>query len=58
MHLQGGLSVARTAEALFLHRNTVRYRLGQIERLTARRLDVLEDRLVLEIGVVAARLAP
>ena len=34
VHLQGGLSVARTAEALFLHRNTVRYRLGQIERLT------------------------
>jgi PucR family transcriptional regulator, purine catabolism regulatory protein len=57
VHLQGGLSVARTAEALYLHRNTVRYRLGQIERLTARRLDVLEDRLVLEIGVVAARLA-
>ena len=56
IHLQGGLSVSRTAGALFLHKNTVRYRLGQIERQTGRRLDVLEDRLLLEIGVVAARL--
>ena len=31
---------------------------GRSSRLTGRRLDVLEDRLVLEIGVVAARLAP
>ncbi len=58
VHLQGGLSVGRTAEALYLHKNTVRYRLAQIERLTGRRLDVLEDRLLLEIGVVAARLDP
>ncbi|MBG0832460.1 helix-turn-helix domain-containing protein [Planomonospora sp. ID67723] len=34
-----GGSTARTAESLFCHRNTVRYRLARIESLTGRRFD-------------------
>ncbi|WP_157253999.1 PucR family transcriptional regulator [Nonomuraea typhae] len=34
-----GGSTARTAEALFCHRNTVRYRLGRVKELTGRSVD-------------------
>ena len=46
----------RTADALFLHRTPCATGWARSSGRPARRLDVLEDRLVLEIGVVAARL--
>ncbi|GAA4804458.1 PucR family transcriptional regulator [Nocardioides caeni] len=37
-HLRSGLNVEATAEALFIHPNTVRYRLGRIEEQLGERL--------------------
>jgi PucR C-terminal helix-turn-helix domain/GGDEF-like domain len=45
------MDVARTALALFVHRNTVHYRLRQIERLTGRNVRRFPDLLELVIGV-------
>jgi DNA-binding PucR family transcriptional regulator len=33
-YLASGMHVGRTAERLFIHQNTVRYRLGRFEKLT------------------------
>ena len=38
-------SWSRTAEALHLHVNTVRYRIDRVEELTGRDLSRLEDRV-------------
>ena len=38
-------SWSRTAEAMHLHVNTVRYRIGRVEELTGRDLAKLEDRV-------------
>jgi purine catabolism regulator len=46
-------SVARTADRLFIHRNTVRYRLSQIEQLTGRSLDQTNDRVHLWLALLA-----
>jgi GAF domain-containing protein len=48
-------SVAETARALFIHPNTLRQRLGRIERVTGLRLDG-EDLLALELAVKLVRL--
>lgn len=42
-HLRGGLRVNRTAQALFVHPNTVRHRLRRFEDATGARLDDIED---------------
>ena len=46
-------SPTHAAEALFCHRNTVIYRLKQIEALTGRSLTDARDRLLLALGLVA-----
>ncbi len=51
--LESGLSVAAAADRLYVHKNTVRYRLRRIEKLTGRRTTNLADRLELEGAVVA-----
>ncbi|MGN6379703.1 MAG: PucR family transcriptional regulator [Gaiellales bacterium] len=56
-YLRCGSSVAATAGALFLHRNTVHYRLRRIEQQTGLDLSRLEHRMLCELGVLAARLA-
>jgi purine catabolism regulator len=45
-------SVQATAEQLFVHRNTVRYRLDQIERLTGRTLTATSDRTELWLALL------
>lgn len=50
-------SVAAVAEGLILHRNTVRYRLAQIERLTGRSLASTADRVQLWLALAAVRLS-
>ena len=45
------MDVGQTALALFVHRNTVHYRLRQIERLTGREVRRFSDLLELVIGV-------
>ncbi|MDN5853399.1 MAG: helix-turn-helix domain-containing protein, partial [Actinomycetia bacterium] len=52
-YLEVGGSVNETAERLFVHRNTVRYRLGQIESLTGKSLSVTRDRVHLWLALHA-----
>jgi purine catabolism regulator len=47
-------SVARAAEELFVHRNTVKYRVSQIERLTGLDLSCTADRVQLWVAMSAA----
>jgi purine catabolism regulator len=56
-YLRCGSSVAATAGSLYLHRNTVHYRLRRIEQVTGLDLSRLEHRMLCELGVLAARLA-
>ncbi|ARF57564.1 PucR family transcriptional regulator [Streptomyces gilvosporeus] len=46
----------RAAQALGIHRQTLYYRLGRVEKLTGLDLDEGEDRLLLHIALKAARL--
>lgn len=54
--LESGLSVAAAADLLYVHKNTVRYRLRRVEELTGRRIANLADRLELEAASVAKML--
>jgi purine catabolism regulator len=49
-------SVAGAADALHVHRNTVRYRLRRVEQLTGLDLGRPEDRLLLELVLLAERI--
>ncbi|HSF27340.1 MAG TPA: PucR family transcriptional regulator ligand-binding domain-containing protein [Actinomycetes bacterium] len=49
-------SVSAVAERLFVHRNTVRYRLAQVERLTGRSLTSTQDRVQLWLALQAVAL--
>lgn len=51
--LETDFSVARTAEALFVHRNTVKYRISQIERLSGMSLSSTADRAQMWVAVSA-----
>ncbi|RKN40727.1 PucR family transcriptional regulator [Streptomyces hoynatensis] len=48
----------QAAAALGIHRQTLYYRLGRVERLTGLSLDEGEDRLLLHMSLKAARLGP
>jgi hypothetical protein len=50
-----GGSPTHAATALFCHRNTVIYRMRRIEAATGRRLGDTRDRLLLTLGLMAAR---
>lgn len=51
--IENNVSPTHAAEALYCHRNTVIYRLKQIEQLTGRSLQVPRDRLLLVLGLMA-----
>jgi purine catabolism regulator len=55
-YLEEDASVARVAARLFVHRNTVRYRLDQIERLTGRSLVSTQDRVQFWLALQAVTL--
>lgn len=57
VYLEEDASVARAARRLFVHRNTVRYRLEQIERLTGRSLESTPDRVQLWLALHVVELA-
>jgi purine catabolism regulator len=57
-YLDADGSVAAVADRLIVHRNTVRYRLAQIERLTGRSLTSTAARVQLWLALSAARLGP
>lgn len=48
-------SWARTAEALFVHVNTVHYRIERVEKLTGRDLSLLSNRVDLRTALLCAR---
>ncbi|MBU2666857.1 PucR family transcriptional regulator ligand-binding domain-containing protein [Actinoplanes bogorensis] len=54
-YLDADGSVTTVADRLIVHRNTVRYRLEQIERLTGRSLSRTADRVQLWLALAAAR---
>ncbi|GIH78005.1 PucR family transcriptional regulator [Planobispora longispora] len=53
-----GGSTARTAEALFCHRNTVRYRLTRLESLTGRRFEDPREAAELFVALETLRVLP
>lgn len=53
--LQQDLSFARTAKAMFCHRNTVLYRVRRIEELTGRSINNARDRMLLGLAILAYR---
>jgi purine catabolism regulator len=55
-YLDADGSVAAVAGRLIVHRNTVRYRLEQIERLTGRSLTSTADRVQLWLAMASAKL--
>jgi hypothetical protein len=56
--LESGSALEACARALFVHANTVRYRLRRVTELTGLRPTDSRDALVLRIAVLAARLHP
>jgi purine catabolism regulator len=55
--LAAGRNVARTARTLFVHYNTVKYRLERLERLLGPFVDSPERCLSLELGLHVGRLS-
>jgi DNA-binding PucR family transcriptional regulator len=53
VYLASGSNASRSAEQLYLHRSGLLYRLRRIEDLLGTRLDVFEDRVALEIVILA-----
>lgn len=57
-YLEGGGALEACARALFVHPNTVRYRLRRVSELTGRSPTDARDAWVLHTALVAARLTP
>ncbi|MDI6879222.1 MAG: PucR family transcriptional regulator ligand-binding domain-containing protein [Desulfitobacteriaceae bacterium] len=55
MYLEENGNLARTIERLYVHRNTLKYRLEKIENLTGRSLGNAQDRLNLQMGLAVGR---
>ena len=56
VYLEGGAALEACARTLFVHPNTVRYRLRRVRDLTGRNPADPRDSLVLRLAVVAARM--
>jgi PucR family transcriptional regulator, purine catabolism regulatory protein len=56
LYLEHNHSIARTARELFVHRNTVHYRLRRIEALCGLDLARVEDRMLCQIALLSARM--
>jgi purine catabolism regulator len=51
-------NISQTAEALYIHRNTLLYRLERIQELTGQRLDEADMRLALHLALKLRQLQP
>ena len=51
-YLKHGGNSTQTADALFMHRNSLRYRLARIRAITALDLDDPDSRLALQVAVL------
>jgi len=56
IYFKNNQSIQHTAEELFIHRHTLRYRLNQIEERTGLNMKSADDRLKLELSVMAYKL--
>lgn len=54
MFLENNLNVSETARQLYIHRNTLLYRLGKLEEVTGLDIRVFEDALTLKIALMVA----
>lgn len=57
-YLDGNLSPTRTAKSLYVHPNTVKYRLKRISELLVLDLDRLDDVLTAKVALMVRRLDP
>lgn len=57
VYFKNNQSIQQSAEKLFIHRHTLRYRLNQIEQRTGLDLKGTDDLLKLQLGVMAYKLA-
>jgi len=55
VYFEENCNAAKTAKRLFVHRNTLDYRLKKIEEITGRNLDDPYDRLTLQLGVIVGK---
>jgi len=55
IYFEENCNAAKTAKRLFVHRNTLDYRLKKIEEITGKNLDNPYDRLTLQIGVIVGK---
>jgi len=55
VYFEENCNAAKTAKRLFVHRNTLDYRLKKIEEITGRNLDDPYDRLTLQLGVIIGK---
>ena len=53
VYFETGTNASKTSERLFLHRNSLLYRLERIQALTGLDLSVHESRLILQFGLLA-----
>ena len=56
LYLEHNHSVAQTARELYVHRNTVHYRLRRIEATCGLDLSRVEDRMLCQIALLSARM--
>jgi len=55
VYFEENCNAAKTAKRLFVHRNTLDYRLKKIAEITGRNLDDPYDRLTLQLGVIVGK---
>ncbi len=55
VYFEENCNAAKTAKRLFVHRNTLDYRLKKIADITGRNLDNPYDRLTLQLGVIVGK---
>lgn len=55
VYFEENCNAVKTAKRLFVHRNTLDYRLKKIEEITGRSLDDPYDRLTLQLGVIVGK---
>src|SRR5690625_6423573 len=56
VYLRSNQSIQKAADELYIHRHTLRYRLNQIEKRTGLQLKSADDRLKLQMAVMAYKL--
>ncbi|MEO8287563.1 MAG: helix-turn-helix domain-containing protein [Chloroflexota bacterium] len=54
-YLRHGGNASRTANALYVHRNSLRYRLARIQALTGLDYDDADSRLALQVALLLSR---